>query len=197
MAELLQANWVLLLVALAIGVLVAWWIFSMQRRTTITRDDAAEDGGTARRNQALMDAAPIVARDPVTPTPAAEMLAGAGIAAAAGAELEVEEAEQKAAPAAPPAPSPAATAAAAAAAATDADDLTRIKGVGPKLAALLQSLGVTSFAQVAAWDDAEIDRIDAQLGRFEGRIRRDDWTTQARLLAAGDMAAYEARFGKL
>jgi len=190
MAELLQANWVLLLVALAIGVLVAWWIFSMQRRTTITRDDAAEDGGTARRNQALMDAAPIVARDPVTPTPAAEMLAGAGIAAAAGAELEVEEAEQ-------PAPSPAATAAAAAAAATDADDLTRIKGVGPKLAALLQSLGVTSFAQVAAWDDAEIDRIDAQLGRFEGRIRRDDWTTQARLLAAGDMAAYEARFGKL
>ena len=194
MAELLQANWVLLVVALLIGVLVAWWIFGMTRRTTITREESADDGAPARRTQALMDApssaASGTAREPVIPTPAAEILAGAGIAAAAGAELEVEDAENKAAPDATPAPAPTPT--------TDGtDDLTRIKGVGPKLAALLHSLGVTSFAQVAAWDDAEIDRVDAQLGRFEGRIRRDDWRTQAQLLAAGDMAAYEARFGKL
>ena len=56
---------------------------------------------------------------------------------------------------------------------------------------------MTSFAQMAAWDDAEIDRIDAQLGRFQGRIRRDNWPEQARFLAAGDMAGYQARFGKL
>jgi predicted flap endonuclease-1-like 5' DNA nuclease len=77
------------------------------------------------------------------------------------------------------------------------DDLTRLKGVGPKLADQLRAMGVTRFEQIAAWDDAEIERIDAQLGRFQGRIRRDDWPAQARLLAAGDTAAYEAKFGKL
>lgn len=78
-----------------------------------------------------------------------------------------------------------------------ADDLKQIKGVGPKLENLLNSLGVTSYTQIAGWDDAEIDRIDAQLGTFEGRIRRDDWPAQARLLASGDKSGFEQRFGKL
>ncbi|PZO72164.1 MAG: hypothetical protein DI636_01420 [Pelagerythrobacter marensis] len=99
--------------------------------------------------------------------------------------------------AAPPtrAPTPAATRAVASA--STADDLTRIKGLGPKLAEQLGALGVTSYAQIAGWDDAAIDRIDAQLGRFQGRIRRDDWVTQARLLAEADRAAYEERYGRL
>ena len=75
------------------------------------------------------------------------------------------------------------------------DDLTQIKGLGPKLSTTLADLGITSFAQIAAWDDAEIDRIDAQLGRFEGRIRRDNWVEQARLLAAGDADGFSAKFG--
>jgi predicted flap endonuclease-1-like 5' DNA nuclease len=77
----------------------------------------------------------------------------------------------------------------------DADDLTRIKGLGPKLAATLGGLGVTRFDQIAGWTDADIDRIDAQLGRFQGRIRRDDWVEQARLLAADDTAGFASRFG--
>ncbi|KWV94248.1 MULTISPECIES: hypothetical protein [unclassified Erythrobacter] len=77
------------------------------------------------------------------------------------------------------------------------DDLTRIKGLGPKLAATLRDMGVTGFAQIAAWDDAEIDRIDARLGRFQGRIRRDDWVGQAKLLAQGDDAGFAQRYGKL
>jgi predicted flap endonuclease-1-like 5' DNA nuclease len=77
------------------------------------------------------------------------------------------------------------------------DDLKRIKGVGPKLEKLLNSLGVTSYSQIAAWDDDEIDRIDARMGAFAGRIRRDDWPAQARYLDAGDMAAFEERFGRL
>ena len=44
---------------------------------------------------------------------------------------------------------------------------------------------------------AEIDRIDAQLGRFQGRIRRDDWVGQASLLAAGDDSGFAQRYGKL
>src|SRR5690606_4992175 len=77
------------------------------------------------------------------------------------------------------------------------DDLTRIKGVGPKLAALLHGLGITGFDDIAGWDDAAIDRIDARLGQFSGRIRRDGWVEQARLLAAGDTAGFEKKFGKL
>ena len=63
------------------------------------------------------------------------------------------------------------------------------------LAATLNDLGVSHFDQIAGWSDADIDRIDAQLGRFQGRIRRDDWVGQARLLSAGDEAAFQAKFG--
>ena len=77
------------------------------------------------------------------------------------------------------------------------DTLTRMKGVGPKVAALLNSLGVTRFDQIAAWTSADVARVDAQLGAFKGRIERDQWIEQARLLAAGDTAGYEAKFGKL
>jgi predicted flap endonuclease-1-like 5' DNA nuclease len=77
------------------------------------------------------------------------------------------------------------------------DDLTRLKGVGPKLAAQLGEMGVTTFSQIAAWQDADIDRIDAGLGRFQGRIRRDAWVEQARLLAAGDNVGFAAKFGNI
>ena len=170
MAELVQENWLFLVVALLIGVFVAWWIFVASRRTRvqIARDEA--DGGPAKRNQALIDAPPAAVTGP-EPPPAPAGLAGAG------------EAVQAMAAPVPPG--------------EDGDDLTRIKGLGPRIAEQLRGLGVTTLAQIAAWDDAEIDRIDAQLGRFQGRIRRDDWPAQARLLAAGDMGGYEARFGKL
>ena len=102
------------------------------------------------------------------------------------------------APAATPAqPAAGVAPAAAAAAPASGDDLTRIKGLGPKLAATLREQGVTGFAQIAAWSEADIDRIDAGLGRFQGRIRRDDWVGQAKLLAAGDDAGFAERYGKL
>ena len=78
-----------------------------------------------------------------------------------------------------------------------ADNLSRMKGIGPKLVTRLGELGVTRFEQIAAWTDADIDRIDASLGTFNGRIRRDDWVEQSRLLAIGDTAGFEAKFGAL
>ncbi|MFW5633291.1 MAG: hypothetical protein ACOCYR_00210, partial [Erythrobacter sp.] len=78
----------------------------------------------------------------------------------------------------------------------EGDDLSRIKGVGPKLVTMLHGLGVTRFEQVAAWDEADIERIDSQLGRFRGRIRRDQWVEQAKLLVSGDKDAFEAKFGR-
>lgn len=79
----------------------------------------------------------------------------------------------------------------------EGDDLTRIKGLGPKISTALRALGVTRYAQIAAWTEEDVARIDAQLGAFAGRATRDNWIEQAGLLAGGDTAAYEARFGKL
>ena len=184
MAELLQANWWLLLIALLIGVLVAWWILVASRKTKIEVEDKGDEETSARRNQALIDAPPAAAKDAVPP-PTPTGMAGVGVAVAAAAQASSEPAGT-----APKEPEPLKPA-------VQADDLTRIKGVGPKLAALLTSLGITSFAQIASWDDAAIDAIDAKLGRFEGRIRRDNWVDQARLLAADDTAGFEERFGKV
>ena len=59
------------------------------------------------------------------------------------------------------------------------DDLKRIRGVGPKLEDMLHDLGVYTFAQMAAWSEAEIDSVDENLTAFKGRVRRDDWRAQA------------------
>lgn len=189
MLELIEANWVVFVLALAIGLIVAWWIFargSTDAGANRRRPDVLDEGAApARRNQALIDAPP--AAD-LMPPPATGAMAGIGEIVAVAAQDIVEEHTASTAPEA---------ASAAAPPPAEADDLTRIKGVGPKLVALLQSLGVTRFSQIAAWDEAEIERIDAQLGAFAGRIRRDNWVEQASLLQAGDVAAYEAKFGKL
>lgn len=100
------------------------------------------------------------------------------------------------APAPVPAPAPTPPPVAAPAPAASADDLTRIKGLGPKIAALLNELGVTSYAQIAAWSAEDAAAIDAQLGRFSGRISRDQWIAQAQLLAAGDEAGFAKKFGQ-
>lgn len=76
------------------------------------------------------------------------------------------------------------------------DDLTLIKGLGPKLAHQLVAMGITRFAEIGAWSEADIDRIDSQLGRFSGRIRRDNWVAQAKLLAKGAHDEFNAEFGK-
>lgn len=64
------------------------------------------------------------------------------------------------------------------------DDLKAISGIGPKLEKILNGLGIRTYAQIAALDKAQIERLDGQLG-FSGRIGRDDWIGQAAALAAG------------
>lgn len=154
MPELIELYWPYLLIALAVGIAVAWLIFVSNRKTSVLTDrrDVLDEGAErAQRNQALIDAAgkPVEAAPVPTPTPV-----------------------------------------------TLEDDLTRIKGLGPKIATMLAGMGVTRFDHIAQWNDAEIDRIDAQLGRFSGRIRRDNWVVQAKLLAAGDEAGFAGTFGK-
>lgn len=94
-----------------------------------------------------------------------------------------------------PEPAPAVTPAPAPLAATGG--LTQIKGLGPKLAATLAEQGITRVDQIAALTPAEAEALDAKLGAFRGRMTRDRWIDQAKLLSAGDRAGYEAQFGKL
>lgn len=75
--------------------------------------------------------------------------------------------------------------------------VTQLKGLGPKVAARLAELGVTTVGQIAALDADQAQTLDARLGPFAGRLHRDRWIEQARFLAAGDRSGFEAVFGKL
>ena len=81
--------------------------------------------------------------------------------------------------------------------ADEGDDLVRIKGIGPKFADALHALGFHRFEQLAHLTPTEIERLDAQLGPFSGRIARDRIVEQADYLARGDIDGFEDRFGKL
>ena len=74
-----------------------------------------------------------------------------------------------------------------------ADDFKKIKGVGPKLEALLHRLGVFHFDQVAGWSDGEIAWVDDNLEGFKGRVVRDNWVSQAKILADGGETDFSAR----
>jgi NADH-quinone oxidoreductase subunit E len=65
------------------------------------------------------------------------------------------------------------------------DDIKQIKGIGPKMEKLCNSLGIYRFAQIASWSDAEVAWVDANLEGFKGRVVRDEWVAQAQILAAG------------
>jgi large subunit ribosomal protein L21 len=68
--------------------------------------------------------------------------------------------------------------------AKDGDDLTQISGVGPVIVKKLNGEGITTFAQIAAWSDADVEAIEEKLS-FKGRVGREDWIAQAKELAKG------------
>jgi predicted flap endonuclease-1-like 5' DNA nuclease len=154
-----------------LALLVAWWIRRRpaERVRAETVDVLTPGAAPAARNALLVDA------PPATPPASPDIMAGVGEVFAGAATT------------APTAVGPT----------ESGDDLTRIKGLGPKIAGILRGLGVTTFSQIAGWSDVDVARIDPQLGTFQGRIVRDNWVEQAGYLAAGDVAGFEARFGKV
>ena len=92
------------------------------------------------------------------------------------------KAEKAPAPAKAPAAKKAAKPAKAEAAPAAADDLKKLTGVGPALEKKLIAAGITSYAQIAAWTDADVAAIDEQLS-FKGKIEREGWIDQAKELA--------------
>jgi len=77
------------------------------------------------------------------------------------------------------------------------DDLCRIKGVGPKFAEALHGAGFYRYEQLAHLTPTEVERLNARLGTFAGRITRDRIVEQADYLARGDTDGFEQSFGKL
>ncbi|MCU0728676.1 MAG: hypothetical protein MUF41_01010 [Sphingopyxis sp.] len=163
--------WYLCLAGFIIGVITAAWIWLRASASVETGADIDEPRITAEPAAPIQPVRPVVEpAQPVTFTaPAPEPVAAMPVAGRPNI----------------------------AAAVGAPDDLTLIKGVGPKLNALLVSLGVTRFDQIAAWGAAEIGEVDGYLGSFKGRIVRDSWVEQAGLLARGDHAGFAAKFGEL
>lgn len=160
------------ILALIIGFATGWWIWA--RRDAVAEPDY--DAGEEYDTQPV--AAPVAAPAPA-PVPAPEP---APIA---------EPAPQPVAAAVPPADDKPDIAPAFG----ESDDLTKINGIGPKLCALCNDLGVRRFDQIAAWDAGDVAKVDAHLGSFSGRIGRDNWVEQARLLADGQTDEWQSRFG--
>lgn len=140
--------------------------------------------------------------------PAAAKPSAAKPATAKQAATKTAPAPKPATPAkAAPAPKPAAAAKPAPKAATPAkaaagpkkarpakgDNLRRLIGIGAVNEKLLKGQGVTTYAQIAAWTAADIERIEHAL-QFGGRVERERWVEQAKLLAAGNEAEFARRF---
>jgi predicted flap endonuclease-1-like 5' DNA nuclease len=75
-----------------------------------------------------------------------------------------------------------------------ADNLQRISGIGPKLEKTLHDLGFFHYDQIAAWTPLEVTWINEHL-RFRGRVEREQWIEQARLLAAGEEERFAQVYG--
>jgi predicted flap endonuclease-1-like 5' DNA nuclease len=74
-----------------------------------------------------------------------------------------------------------------------ADDLKRIKGIGPKLEQLCNELGFYHFEQIANWSSNEVAWVDSNLAGFSGRVVRDNWIEQAKTLAKGGETQFSKR----
>lgn len=146
-----------------------------------------------------------LAKDAAKKKPAAASTAGAKKAAApkAAAKTTKAPAAKTAAAKAPakkaavkkPAAKKAAPKKAAPKAPAKPDDLKLIKGVGKLIETKLAKEGITQYSQIAAWKKADIADFDEKLS-FKGRIERDEWIAQAKILAKGGTTDFSKRAAK-
>ena len=154
MAELINAYWPIVLLALLIGLVVGFLIFRPRQSIRLT------DSAPLRPHMAEQDRETVLGHE-------------------ANVTAKHVLGSESAVPAGP------------------GDNLERLKGVGPKLAAMLRAHGIASYEQVAGLTESELERLDQDLGPFRGRLQRDCVVEQAAYLARGDIDGFERRFGKL
>jgi predicted flap endonuclease-1-like 5' DNA nuclease len=212
--------WLWMLGAFLLGLLIGWWIWARSLKVRIGELEAqlaearrqADDAGTARTAAERNLAA---ANDRVRPLQAEIDGLKADLDACRKGRAELEDALAKARAAGgvataaasltgvaalvspPPAPAAPVYSALMSAPIGTPDNLQLIKGVGEKLDAMLQSIGVFHFRQIANWSADDVAMVDTKLAQFKGRIVRDQWVEQANLLADGKFDEFNARFGEL
>lgn len=180
MLTVFEAYWVPIVIAVAIGVAVAWWIFRRRADQRVV-GDAHSPGET-------IEAPPVVPVPEAKPArrradgPEGNSIVDQGAAATtdvAGQILGVEVHGQLPGASGPP------------------DNLQLLKGVGPKLAARLNENGIIRFDQLARLSPNEVAILEDKLGPFKGRVTRDRVVEQAAYLARDDRDGFEAKFGSL
>jgi len=189
-----------ILIGLIVAVIVAiiLWM-SWQDASSGTASDATIAAATS--SAAARTDATATAVSPAAAKPAAAKAAAKPAAAKAAAKPAAAKAAAKPA-AAKAAAKPAATKAAAKPAvlakarAGGADNLKMIKGVGPVLEKALHTTGVFHFDQVGAWTKADAEWFDDNVKGANGRVIRDGWVKQAKILAKGGTTEFSARVKK-
>ncbi|HEY1605390.1 MAG TPA: hypothetical protein VGF77_07300 [Allosphingosinicella sp.] len=163
----------ILIIALVIGLIVAFWAF--RRRTGDTKSTATTTAPSTPRPAPFPRAA---AKDGPEGNGLADEYAAA-TEDVAGEFLGIDAHRKIDGPSGPP------------------DNLQLLKGVGPKLAAQLNTNGITRYDQLARLGDREVELLDERMGAFRGRIARDRLVDQACYLERDDKDGFEAVFGKL
>ncbi len=74
-----------------------------------------------------------------------------------------------------------------------ADDLKEIEGIGPAMEKLVNEMGFYHFSQIASWSDADVAMVDGEMKTFKGRITRDRWVPQAKIIVAEGLEAFRIR----
>jgi len=160
--------WPVILVGLLIGLIVGYLIFRPRQRVTLSTDTPV------RPHMAMTAEKPPRARGQGIADEGARAtgdVAGDILGANVSAQLPTADGEP--------------------------DNLQALKGVGPKLAAMLSAQGLTRFDQLANLSPGQVAAIDAELGAFRGRLTRDRVVEQAQYLARGDLDGYSRNFGAL
>jgi predicted flap endonuclease-1-like 5' DNA nuclease len=169
LVELWNAYWPVILAGLLIGILVGYFIFRPRQRVTLSDDRPVR---------------PHMAVPAADPPPQSSHRGIADEAARATGDVAGQILGANVSGQLPTAGG-------------DPDDLQQLKGVGPKLAAMLNAMGLTRFDQIAGLSPGQVEAIDAELGAFRGRLTRDRVVEQAHYLARGDLDGYRATFGAL
>jgi predicted flap endonuclease-1-like 5' DNA nuclease len=191
MGYLLMQMFLYMLGAFLLGLLLGWIIWS--RRTQIDTSEA--DGLRTQLTQSGREREALrLERD--------RLKADLDACAVARRELEARLAQTRSAPMPPPAPAPEPVrlvetpppppSPPAPPKPPVKDDLKRIRGIGRVNEAKLNEMGITTFAQIAAWGPEEEQRY-GELLEFEGRIEREEWVAQAKILAMGRDTEFSQR----
>ena len=176
-----------ILIGLIVAVIVAIILWMGWQDTNSGNASDATTGTATTSTAAARSDATATAASPVAAKPAATKAAAKPAAAKPAA---------KAAAAKPAAKAAAKPAVLAKARAGGADNLKMIKGVGPVLEKALHTTGVFHFDQVGAWTKADAEWFDDNVKGANGRVIRDGWVKQAKILAKGGTTEFSARVKK-